>query len=129
MIYVTDTHSLIWFLTNDNKLGKNALKIFQSADEGKCIIIIPTIVLAEISHIIEKGKTNIKFRDILIKLENSLNYIPYNLDLEIILKTQQLIKIPEIHDRIITAIASLINASILTKDQTIKGSGYVKTIW
>jgi len=43
MFYVTDTHSLIWFLTNDSRLGKKAKEIFERTDLGKNVIIIPTI--------------------------------------------------------------------------------------
>ncbi|MDO8570971.1 MAG: PIN domain-containing protein [Candidatus Daviesbacteria bacterium] len=129
MLYVADTHSLIWFLTNDPKLGNNALGIFQKADKGEDVIIIPTIVLAEVSYISEKKKANIRFKEVIDKLKNSLNYVPYNLDLNIIQKTQDLIRIPELHDRIIIATAILVNAKILTKDDAIRKSGYIETIW
>ncbi len=129
MLYVTDTHSLVWFLTNDLKLGRNALTIFQNADRGEDTIIIPTIVLAEISYIAEKKKVDIKFGEILNKFEDSSNYMPYNLDLNVILKTLELHNINEMHDKIITATAMLVNAKILTMDPDIVDSGYVGTIW
>jgi PIN domain nuclease of toxin-antitoxin system len=28
-IFVTDTHALLWYLTEDKRLGKKALKIFK----------------------------------------------------------------------------------------------------
>lgn len=31
-IFVTDTHALLWYLTEDERLGKKALKIFDKAD-------------------------------------------------------------------------------------------------
>jgi predicted nucleic acid-binding protein len=46
-IFVTDTHALLWYLTEDKQLGKKALKIFEKADKGEAEIIIPTTVLAE----------------------------------------------------------------------------------
>ncbi len=55
MDYVTDTHSLVWYFTDDPRLGDKALKAFeQTAQEG--IIIIPSIVLAEIIFISKKGR-------------------------------------------------------------------------
>jgi len=129
MLYITDTHSLVWFLSDYSKLGKNALGIFNKAEEGKCIVFIPTIVLAEVMYICEKKKVSVKFKDILKKLENSLNYIVYNLDLEVLIKSQDLVKINELHDKIITATAQIVKAKILTKDENIKNSGYAETVW
>ena len=129
MLYITDTHSLVWFLSDYSKLGKNSLDIFNKAEEGKCIVFIPTIVLAEVMYICEKKKVSVKFKDILKKLENSLNYIVYNLDLEVLIKSQDLVKINELHDKIITATAQIVKAKILTKDENIKNSGYAETVW
>lgn len=47
MNYVTDTHSLVWYFTDDHHLSKKALKSFESTvKEGQ--IIVPAVVLAEI---------------------------------------------------------------------------------
>ena len=64
MIYVTDTHSLVWFLANDSKLGKDALSAFRSADEG----IIPAIVIAEVLYIAEKRGASAQLSALLKKL-------------------------------------------------------------
>lgn len=129
MLYVTDTHSLVWFLTNDAKLGKNARKIFDKAETGENTIVIPTIVLAEILYIAEKKNIAIKFKDVLEKISNSLNYPTYNLDVPVLLRAYILNKVPEMHDKIIIATAQLINAKLITDDKAIKKSGYVKIIW
>lgn len=55
MNYVTDTHSLVWYFTEDTHLSKNALDAFEgTVKEGA--IIVPSIVLAEIMFISKKGK-------------------------------------------------------------------------
>ena len=129
MYYVTDTHSLIWYLTEDKKLGKNALSIFNDADNGKAIIIVPTIVLAEIISICEKKRVELKIREVLDKIKNSLNYIPYNLDVETLEKVISIKNIPEIHDKIIVAISLLTNSKLITKDKEIVNSKLVEAIW
>lgn len=129
MHYVTDAHSLIWHLTEDERLGKNALAIFSRADNGEEIIIVPTIVLAEIIHICEKGRAELKAKSVMDKIKNSINYIPYNLNMEVLEKVIALENIAEMHDRIIAAIALLMNAPLITKDKEIIKSGVVKTIW
>jgi len=56
MYFVTDTHSLVWYFIEDPRLSKKALKAFeQTIREG--IIIVPSVVLAEIMFIAKKGRT------------------------------------------------------------------------
>ena len=75
-MYVTDAHGFIWFLTEDEKLGRNAKKIFLSADEGDTTIIIPSIVLLETLHICEKHKAELRFKSVLDKIQNTLKLPP-----------------------------------------------------
>jgi predicted nucleic acid-binding protein len=44
-MYVADTHSFLWFLTKDERLGSKAKEIFRLCDQGREIIVIPAIVL------------------------------------------------------------------------------------
>ncbi len=129
MIYVTDTHSLVWFLANDSKLGKDALNIFRSADEGKSLIVIPAIVIAEVLYIAEKRGASAQLSALLKKLEESANYIVYNLNLSVLIETQSLKKLKDLHDRIIVATANIISAKLISRDSEIKNSGYVETVW
>ena len=129
MYYITDTHSLIWYLTNDKRLSRKAYLIFEGCDRGEEIIVIPTIVLAEIIYICEKKRLNIEFKSILEKINNSLNYQPLSLTLDIILKIIDMIEIPDMHDRIIIASTSMIDGILITKDRTIRKSDLVKTLW
>ena len=55
MDYVTDTHSIVWYFTDDPRLSRRALEVFEKTiKEGA--IIIPAVVLAEIMYIADKGK-------------------------------------------------------------------------
>jgi len=69
------------------------------------------------------------FDRILDKIENSSNYLIYDLNLEVIRKLKELTKIRELHDRIIVAIALLSDSKILTKDENIASSNYAEVIW
>jgi predicted nucleic acid-binding protein len=128
-IFVTDTHALLWYLTEDKRLGKKALKIFEKVDKGDAEIIIPTTVLAEALFITEKHKVDIKFMDIIEEIENSSNYFIHPLDLEVILKCHELLKIPELHDRVIVATSLLLDAKLITKDAIITESKIVEVVW
>ena len=58
-MYVVDTHALIWYLTDDERLGSEAKKVLESIDKEKDIGVIPTIVLIEALAIFEK-KVSVK---------------------------------------------------------------------
>ncbi len=129
MIYVTDTHSFLWYLSEDKKLSKTAKSVFDEAEKGNATIVIPTIVLAESLHILEKERAIGKFGSIIRKIEIGWNYTTIPLDMRIIKRIEELTKLPELHDRIIVASADILKAGLITKDENIKKSDYVKTIW
>jgi len=128
-MYVADTHSFIWFLTRDERLSEKAKEIFRSCDEGNTIIVIPSIVLFECLYICEKKKVDLEFRQIIEKIESTLNYLVYPLDEEVILSCQGIKEITEPHDRIIVATTKLLNAKLITKDEKIRNSKIVETVW
>jgi len=129
MVYVVDTHSLVWFLSEDSKLSHKAKEVFEKVERGEETMIIPTIVLAELLYICEKKRVRDTFFDIIDRIAKGANYIPYDLNIEIILKCKNLTKITEMHDKIVTATAQLLKAVVITKDEEIKSSGYVETLW
>ena len=67
MDYVTDTHSLVWYFTDDPHLSNKALSAFSEA-ESDGNIIVPAVVLAEIMFIAKKGRITISFAETLDKI-------------------------------------------------------------
>ena len=129
MVYVTDTHPFLWYLAEDKRLSANAKKIFDKAEAGNEIIVVPTIVLAESMHILEEKRLLLKFKDIVKKLEIGLNYTSIPLDLKVIKASEDLEKLKELHDKIIVASAKVLDCPLITKDRGIKNSNYVKAVW
>lgn len=127
-MYVTDTHSFLWYLQHDEKLGSKAKLVFEACDNESEVIIIPSIVLIESIFICEKKKIEMKFQHILERLKTASNYYIYPLDEEIVLECSK-INLKEPHDRIIVATARLLDASLITNDENIKESKLVKTVW
>ncbi len=70
MDYVTDTHSLVWYFTDDSRLSSAALKAFQTS-EVDGTVFVPAVVLAEIMFIARKGRTSISFEDTLERIEEN----------------------------------------------------------
>ncbi len=126
MFYVADTHAWIFYLLN--KLPAKANDAFKSVEKGKGIMFIPTIALAECIHLIEGRKIDLNLEELFVKFETGANFVPVSLNFEIIKEISK-IKLEEIHDRIIVATARLLDAKLITKDDEIKKSKIVETIW
>ncbi|MGA1794661.1 MAG: hypothetical protein ACMUIL_02275 [bacterium] len=54
MNLVIDTHALLWWFTDSPKISSKASEIFKKCEEGKGVIFIPSIVIAESMSIFEK---------------------------------------------------------------------------
>jgi len=128
MHYTTDAHSLVWYFTEDAKLSKRALGSFEETiEEGS--VIAPTIVLAEIMFIAQKGRITLTFRQTLAKIEAYENFEVAPLDVSV-LEISDTLKVDlEMHDRLIVATALYFNSPLITKDSQIRDSKVIRTIW
>ncbi|MFN9887781.1 MAG: PIN domain-containing protein, partial [Pseudanabaena sp.] len=63
--YLVDTHALAWFIAEDKRLSSLVENLLNQAQEGEIQILIPTLVLAELMHIAEKGKVKVTVEEIL----------------------------------------------------------------
>ena len=128
MNYVTDTHSLVWYFTDDQHLSKKALKSFESTvKEGQ--IIVPTVVLAEILFIAKKGRTSLSFTATVNKIGALANFEIAPLDLDVLKIAESIDASLEMHDKLIVATAIRYDACLITRDEQITKSKAVKTIW
>jgi len=128
MDYVTDTHSLVWYFTDDSRLSSNALIAFQTAEvEGT--IFVPAVVLAEIMFISRKGRIAISFEETLRRIEESGSFEIVPLNAEILRTADRIEADLEMHDRLIAATALHNSSSLITKDETLRESRVVPTIW
>ncbi len=128
--YIIDTHSLVWFLEKSPKLGKKARNALLDSDS---LLIIPTIVLAEIKFLFAKNRFSTTLSNVFSVIEKDPRCIIQPLDVDIV---NLLPATLEIHDAIITATALLFNEKsgsedviLITKDEEITRSKIVKTIW
>lgn len=128
MDYVTDTHSIVWYFTENPSLSEKALEVFEGTiEEG--VIIIPAIVLSEIMYIAKKGKITLSFEETLKKIEKYENFDIAPLDVDILKVADKIETELEMHDRLIIATALYFNATLITKDQSIIDVGICSTIW
>lgn len=128
MDYVTDTHSLVWYFTEDPRLGEKALEVFEGTiKEG--IIIIPIVALAELMFIAKKGKITLTFEETLKKIEEYENFDIAPLDIDILKVADKIEAELEMYDKLIVATALYSNAVLITKDELIRSAGICSTIW
>ncbi len=126
MLFVTDTHPLVWYILGE--LPERVDELFKLAEAGEASLFIPTIVLAECLYLVEENKIELDFEDLLERLEQSSNFIPASFNIRV-LRLLPEIRLKELHDRIIIATALTLNAQLITKDRAIRESGMVNVVW
>jgi len=53
--YVTDTHPLVWYFLDDERLSSNALNAFQRSENEGTIFVL-AVILAEVMFIAKKRR-------------------------------------------------------------------------
>ncbi|HDH11383.1 MAG TPA: PIN domain-containing protein [Nitrospirae bacterium] len=129
MNFLTDTHALLWWFTDSPKISPNVSEIFEKCENGKNIIFIPSIVIAEALSIFDKKRISFDFNKLLKKINDSENFMLIPLDYPVLRKMVELTDITELHDKIIASTAKYLNLPVITKDKTLQNLSHIKTIW
>jgi len=129
--YVVDTHALIWYLENNPRLGAKAR---EAISEPNSKLYIPVTVLAESLWMIENGRTAIPTAtDLLADLDSDTRVEIVPLTRDIVMLTEGLTPIGEMHDRQIVATAINLSrhstVTLITRDENINSSGLIPTVW
>ena len=129
---VTDTHGLIWYLTNSPRLGEEASKLFDACDQGESLIYVPTICLIEIIYLQEKGRIPLNLKeqfDRELKQGNSgLVIADLNADVVAVIGHISRDMVPELPDRIIAATALHLGLPLISQDHAIQQTN-IEVIW
>ena len=132
MIYVTDTHPLVFWSSNrKRRLGNRARRILQETERGKHSIIVPIVVLEEINRLVERKivRLDVSFRRWAEELERSPNFQVQAYTLEVLLESTSLAAIPDPADRAIVATARHLRCPLITTDELIQDGDWVDTVW
>ncbi len=127
--YVVDTHALIWYLLGDKKLSKGAKGISQAAEQNQTLLVISTIVIAELYYANVKNKWFPDFARLYEDITSKafVRFMP--VDHTHIPDFMQDAAVPEMHDRIIAGVARRLGAPLITSDPVITSAGIVKIAW
>ena len=132
MIYVTDTHPLVFWSSNRiSRLGKRSRRILQETEQGKHSIIVPIVVLEEINRLVERKivRLEVPFRRWAEELERSPNFQVQAYTLEVLLESVSLAAIRDPADRAIVATARQLRCPLITDDELIRDGEWVDTVW
>jgi predicted nucleic acid-binding protein len=127
--YAIDTVAFIYYLAG--LLPGKAETIFQSAEKGDAKLILSSISIGEAIYVFKKQKKSRASEEISKMLENlgKCAYIEVK-DLEMQdWKNLAASTVPELHDRMVVAIARKYKVPLITNDSEIIKSGEVRTIW
>ncbi|MCU0574795.1 MAG: type II toxin-antitoxin system VapC family toxin [Syntrophobacteraceae bacterium] len=130
--YVTDTHSLIWYLEDSPRLGEEARQCFEACDRGESIIFVPTICLVEIIYLQEKGRIPAEMKRLLDEelTKGSAGIFLSDLSGEVVEMLSRVPRndVPDMPDRIIAATALHLRLPLISRDRKIRVTA-VHTIW
>ena len=132
MIYVTDTHPLVfWASDRKRRLGKRAQRIFEEVEQGKHSVIVPIAVLEEAARLVEKKviRLAVPFRRWAAELDRSANFQVQAYTIEILLESVALTAIRDPADRAIVATARHLRYPLITADEIIQDGKWVDTVW
>ncbi len=131
---VLDTHTLIWWVSNKEKLSKPAYQAIEQELKNKDgQILISSITAWEISLLVEKGRITLTMNlDEWLRTVSDiekLHFIPIDNEVAV-----QSVRLPGYFhldpvDRMITALARHYSAPLVTSDSKIQNYKHVKTIW
>lgn len=129
MIYVIDTHPLVWHLESNPKLSARAAAVLSSAIAN---FVVPSIVMAEVWYLYQHKRIRTSPEDIRSRILSATNCSVYPLD-EAVLEL-----LPaglDIHDAIIVGTAAVYRdvlkqpTQLITRDQTITDSKLIDVLW
>ncbi|HQU37909.1 MAG TPA: type II toxin-antitoxin system VapC family toxin [Anaerolineales bacterium] len=129
---VADTHTVIWYLFEDERLSRTAKEFMDDAAQDGEQIGISAISLTEIVYLVEKAKINPETLERLLQSieAGSAALVEIPVTGKIAIRTRDVPRdaVPDMPDRIIAATGLELTVPIISRDGKIKASG-LKTIW
>ena|SRR5438128_8276547 len=130
---VSDTHPLVWYLTNSARLSDAALRAFEQAETGGKVIYVPSIVIVEVRYLVERQRlSEDDYRTVLSSVKNpksALLIAPLDLEVAEVLSQIPRHLAPDMPDRIIAATALSFGVPLVTSDSRLSELTNVKIVW
>jgi len=127
--YVVDTHALFWYLVDSRRLGATARNLMDEAAAGHGTLVVPSIVVAELYYLNAKLGRPLDFPSELQRLLSAGQFRFVEFQATDVLQFDALSAIPEMHDRMVAAVALSLGIPCLTSDSQIANCDAVETVW
>ncbi|MEA5620544.1 type II toxin-antitoxin system VapC family toxin [Cronbergia sp. UHCC 0137] len=130
---VADTHTLIWYVFDLQRLSETALTALEQAINTGNPIYISAITVIEIAYLVEKGRFA---EEVLTRILNGLDdpnvgiiLVPLERNISGTIRQIDRVTVPDMPDRIIAATAFYLGIPLVTRDLRIQTLTTIKTIW
>lgn len=130
MSYVVDTVAFVKYLQDE--LPPAVDKIFKAAERGEDVLFVPQIVMGEFIYLSLRNRLKVEdpiatVREVL-RLMDTSGYLRM-IDMDTATWEEFIeLEVPELHDRMVCAIAKAKNTAVITPDRDIAKSG-IEVIW
>jgi len=132
IVAIADTHTAIWYLFSDPRLGKAASAFIDETIAKGDHIGISAISIAEMVYLIEKGRIPANaLKDLHAATADPKAILRHvTLDEAIAIKMAEIPRqdLPDLPDRVIAATALFFSVPVLSRDRRIRSSN-IQTIW
>ncbi len=128
-VYVLDTHALYWYWTDPDRLGTNANTALRRLEQGQALGLVPFIVVAELHYLTGKLRRGLSVEEILRLVDRASSLRLEAFTRRHLMAFGQLGDIPEMHDRLIGAVAIVHDAPLITRDSALRDHPLVRVVW
>ena len=132
VVAIADTHTTLWYLFSDPRLGRAASALIDATVADGNHIGMSAISVAEMVYLIEKGRIPAtaltEVQAAVADPKAVLKYVPVDQDIATNMAAIPRDEVPDLPDRIIAATAHWYGLPVLTRDGRIRSSN-VRSIW
>ena len=126
--YVVDTHALYWYLTGDRRLTPRARETVDRRRDPEAEVLVSAITVAELYYVNQKAGGPLDFgRELERMASGGLRFASF--ESSDVLLFDRLARVPEMHDRIIAALAVKQEAALVTRDRSLAEVAGVPVVW
>lgn len=130
---VIDTHVLIWYIFEENRLSEIAVKTLEDVILTNSCIYISTISIIEITYLVEKeriaSEVLTRVKTAIANPDVNLFEVPIDSNIANVLSEIDRLIVPEMPDRIIAATALYLQLPLITRDLKIQNLSNITVIW
>ena len=133
MALVLDTHAVIWYLADSEKLSDTARTIIATEENNGGSIFVSAISLVEVVYLAERGRlpsAALQSLEDALKILKEVWLLRHWMARWLVLSTTSpAIAVPDMPDRIIAATALHLNAELVTRDRRLQAALKNRAIW